>query len=790
MLRAGAGRVLQARSRAGAASGLARAFSEEAAPAQPTRRRRGLILLGGAAGSIACGAAYVKVRRDKVMRDAEAAIRNTEEKPVPPRMENLKRLQSGEEEFDLLVVGGGCTGAGVALEAQLRGLKVACVEQEDFASGTSSKSTKLLWAGSRYLVKGLVKLFSLSSLKDPVGSVNEFLGTWHMVMGCFRERTYMLTMNPHITNWVPIAVPLDKWIIWPPPFDYPLAALGPMTGLFVIFFKFYDALSLWTAPSSYVMSSSRAREEFPQMDGKRMKYVSVFYEGAHNDARTNLSIALTAAMHGTCILNYARVSKILFDPLGVACGAVVVDKAEPNAKPFTVKAKKVVYAGGPFTDGLRELSEGKDVKPVVNGSGGTHIVLPPYYCPRHMGMVDMMTSRGSFLFFLPWEGYTLVGTTDVKTKPDLHHEVPEDEIQYLINECEKYLSPSLEVRRRDVMSAWYGIRPLAVDPNAKDMSSASRDHVVSHHPTNGITFISGGKWTTWREMAEDCVDQVLNRSKELRKKAGPSKSLTTPLIGAGKTKAFPEGWHENLAVRLSQRFDLAFDVAQHLAKNYGTRATDVLQCVEEDKVKGSRSGLYKHYPRLYEGAAATTGYPYLEAEVRYAMDHEYACTPADILARRTRLAFLNSTAARLSLPRVVEIMAERFGWDQARQLEEHEKAERVLARDFAGPAPNKQGATLRTACTADVKDIFDKIDTTSRGSLSKEGIDKAAKELGFPLTVSELQQAMNEMDVHKKGEVSFPEFLAWWNSSQASKALQSKIFMGVRVGSKWATVQE
>jgi len=135
-------------------------------------------------------------------------------------------------------------------------------------------------------------------------------------------------------------------------------------------------------------------------------------------------------------------------------------------------------------------------------------------------------------------------------------------------------------------------------------------------------------------------------------------------------------------------------------------------------------------------------------------------------------------------------MAECYGWDEARQLEEHQRAEKLLAKDFAGPAPNKQGASLRTACTADVKDIFDAIDTKKRGTLSKDGIDKAAKDLGFPLTAVELQQAMNEMDVHGKGEVAFPEFLAWWNSSQKSKALQNKIFMGVRVGSKWATVEE
>jgi len=765
-----------------------RSFASDAAP--KPKSRKGLLVLAGAGATVTGGVVMMKKETNGRIRAAEDARRSLDEKKLPTRQEQLDRLGS-DEEFDVLVVGGGCTGAGVALEARLRGLSVACVEQEDFASGTSSKSTKLLWAGSRYLVKGLVKLFSPSSLFAPLAAWEEFRGTFDMVMGCFRERTYMLMMNPHITNWVPIAVPLTKWLIWPPPFDYPPAALGPCTGMFVIFFKVYDALGLWSAPPSYVMSASRAQEEFPQLDTKSMKYVSVFYEGAHNDARTNLSIALSAAMHGACVANYTEVKSITFDGQGVANGAVVQDKAGENGRTMTVKAKKVIYAGGPFTDGLRELSEGHDVKPVVSGSGGTHIVLPQYYCPRHIGMVDMMTSRGSFLFFVPWEGYTLVGTTDVKTKPDLHHEVPEDEIQYLINECERYLSPNLNVRRRDVMSAWYGIRPLCVDPNAKDMSSVSRDHVVSHHPTNGITFISGGKWTTWREMAEDCVEQALERSPDLAKKAGPSKTLTTPLIGAGPTGEFPEGWHENLAVNLSQEYDLAWDVAQHLARNYGTRAVDVLRCADGDTVKGSRSGLYKHYPRLYEGAAATTGYPYLEAEIIYAIENEYAVTPADILARRTRLAFLNSTAAKLCLPRVVEVMAKELGWDQARQRMELERAESVMAKDFAGPVPNKTGAKLRTACTVDVQDIFNKIDVAGRGYIDKLGIQAAAAGLGFPMNDSELRVAMQEMDVQGNGEVNFPQFLMWWNSSARSQELQSRIYVGIHgQGTPWLATQK
>jgi len=756
----------------------AAAFASEsqqvAESGQRPKKGRKLLWLSGAGVGIVGTFSWLRYQRNEEQKETTRLIKSAKPYGVPTRIENLKRLASGEE-FDVLVVGGGCTGAGVALEAQLRGLSVACVEQEDFASGVSSKSTKLLWAGSRYLVKGLVKLFGLSSLYQPLKNFEDFKGTWHMVMGCFRERTYMLELNPHLTNWVPIAVPLTTWLIWPPPFDYPLAALGPATGMFIFFFKFYDALSKFTAPSSFVMSSKGAQVEFPQMNTAAMKYVSVFYEGAHNDARTNIAIALTAANNGACVVNYAKVGKINFDENGYACGADVTDETQSSPEPFTVKAKKIVYAGGPFTDGLRELSEGKDVKPVVNGSGGTHIVLPPYFCPRHMGMVDMMTTRGSFLFFLPWEGYTLVGTTDVSTKPDLHHEVPEDEIQFLINECEKYLNPTLHVRRSDVMSAWYGIRPLCGDPHAKDESSASRDHVVSNHPTNGITFISGGKWTTWREMAEDCVDQVLKRNKDLAAKATPSRTLTTPLIGTGKSKDFPEGWHENVAVQLTQKYGVAYDVAQHLARNYGTHAADVLACAKVEEVKGSRTGLYKHYARLYEGAAATTGYPYLQAEVRYAVMHEYACKPADVLGRRTRLAFLNSTAAQLALPKVVQIMGECLGWDEVRQRKELLQAEEMLARDYGGPVPNKKGAKLRTACTADLKDIFDRVDVHKRGALTVHGIADAARELGFPLGDQELKVAMTDMDADKSGDVTFPEFVMWWNSCEESNTVHQKI---------------
>lgn len=329
----------------------------------------------------------------------------------------------------------------------------------------------------------------------------------------------MLSMNRHLTNWLPIVVPLDSFILWPAPFDYWPAAIGPLVGMFPAFFKFYDLLGGFCSPNSYVMGPARAQEEFPTLSARRgrsMKYATVFYEGQHNDARTNVAIALTASLRGAVMANYVEAVEFTYDGTSGKCnGAVLEDKL--TGKRFTIKAAEIIFAAGPYTDGVRAKSgEGIENggKKVVKGAGGTHIVLPGYLTPPNMGMVDMQTSKGSFMFVLPWEGHTLIGTTDSFCKdPTLHIGPPEDEIQYLLCEADKYFTSKLRLRRSDVLSAWHGIRPLAVDPNAGDAASkASRDHTISRSPTTGITFIAGGKWTTWREMAEDVLNKCLHSS--------------------------------------------------------------------------------------------------------------------------------------------------------------------------------------------------------------------------------------------------------------------------------------
>ena len=218
------------------------------------------------------------------------AAKSVETNKSISREDCMKKLKSGEE-FDVLIIGGGATGAGAALDAADRGLKVACVEREDFSSGTSSRSTKLIWAGSRYLVQAFVSLFNkdLRLIFHPIDTIKKFCSEFKMVMNCHRERKFLLQTQPHLTNWVPIAVPITKWFLWPPPFGFVPAALGPV-GLFPMFFKMYDAMGGFCSPPSHIMWPSRAVRKYPQLANDKIKYCSIFYEGQHDDARTNLAI--------------------------------------------------------------------------------------------------------------------------------------------------------------------------------------------------------------------------------------------------------------------------------------------------------------------------------------------------------------------------------------------------------------------------------------------------------------------------------------------------------------------
>jgi glycerol-3-phosphate dehydrogenase len=410
-----------------------------------------------------------------------------------------------------------------------------------------------------------------------------------------------------------------------------------------------------------------------------------------------------------------------------------------------IKAKAVVFCGGPFTDSLRSLeAEGEleDSQRAVAAGGGSHIVLPGYYCPEKMGLLDMNTSDGRFLFFLPWLGHTVVGTTDTYSQsPTSSPRAPEDEVQWILNEAARYLSDDLRVRRSDVMSSWRGFRPLARDPHAAPGAPASRDHVISVNPATGVTFIAGGKWTTYREMAEDTIDRVVA---DHQLEAGECVTLKTALIGA-------PGYSDNLPIKLIQKYSISEEAAQHLATAYGGRAWDVCELAEATG---------QEWPRY--GRHIAEGYPYIEAEVRYACQ-EYVRHVSDYIAFRSRLAFLNTHAAGQAIGVVADIMAEELHWDTATKQREVAQARALLA-EFGGPVPDKAGATLRAATATDLHATFKAIDADGSGFIDATELQQASHALGFKLRGAELRVAFAAMDPNGDGKVSFEEFSAWWNS--------------------------
>mmetsp|Transcript_11936 Transcript_11936/g.14824 ORF Transcript_11936/g.14824 Transcript_11936/m.14824 type:complete len:748 (-) Transcript_11936:930-3173(-) len=653
---------------------------------------------------------------------------------IPIRAQQLEDLKSGKV-FDILVVGGGATGSGTALDAASRGLSTALIERADFGNETSSRSTKLIWAGIRYIATATSALLRFKNILRPIDAMSDFVSEFKMVHGAHKERRILLENNPHLTNWVPIAVPIDKWISWPPPFGHPLFVTAPL--VLPAVFKFYDGMSGFTCPSSHIMGKTRAERKFPQLANENAKYYQVFYEGQHNDARTNTYIALSAAEAGATVSNYVEMISVLKDENGKAVGVQCRDNL--SGEEFEVKSKAIIFAGGPFTDSLRKI-EDPSSKPAVAAAAGTHIVLPAYYCAYGLGMLDINTSDGRFLFFLPWQGKTLIGTTDRKGPADSSHGPPEEEIEWILEEAQKYLVHDiLKLRRSDVLSAWQGYRPLASDPNAEAGAPVSRDHVVSRNPQTGITFITGGKWTTYREMAEDVVDKVI-LSSGLEAKAGPCVTDKLPLRGG-------VGYNRNIPIQLVQEFGVSYEIAQHLARTYGMYAFEVCQMA---KPTG------KNWPKC--GQVLIEGYPYLDCEVEFACKHEMVCTVKDMITLRMRLAFLDSSAADAAIPKVADLMAGALGWTGREKNKQIKEAKDLIAT-FGGPVPNNVMNSVHN-----VRDLFQSFDVDKSGFIDFGELKLCMKFLGFPfLSDEDALEAFKEIDTNSDGKICVEDFIKWWN---------------------------
>lgn len=520
------------------------------------------------------------------------------------RQQTLDALAT-EELFDLLIVGGGATGCGTAVDAATRGLKVALLEKNDFAEGTSSRSTKLVHGGVRYLEKAVKRLDRTQ---------------YDLVKEGLHERGMFLKNAPHIANPIAFVTPIYKWL------DVPQIFIG---------LKLYDLLAgKMGIGHSRFLSRRETVERFPMVKAQGLKAGVLYYDGQFNDARMAVALAMTARENGAVVANYMEVTS-LHKHDGRVAGAVVRDTL--TGIESTVQAKGVINATGPFTDRLRTMDD-PSAASVVAASSGIHIVLDKRFAPPKNGLMIPETDDGRILFVVPWQGHALVGTTDDPAQIVEHPRVTEKEIEYLLRHVHKYfeISPT----RADIKAAWSGLRPLVADPETTNTSNLVRDHVISM-TNSGLLTIVGGKWTSYRRMAEDVIDQAVESY-------GLSASRScqthhTPVAGGAHYQ--DDGDRE-----LAKEFGIAADIAGNLNRSYGDRAKVVAGLAME----GFGNRLHENHP-------------YIEAEVIYAVRNEFAVRTIDVLARRLPLALVDADAAEKVTTRVIEIMTKQLGWDSERR---------------------------------------------------------------------------------------------------------------------------
>ncbi len=529
-----------------------------------------------------------------------------------------------EAPVDLLIIGGGATGLSAAHSAASRGLKVALVEKNDLASGTSGYSTKINHGGVRYLkdaVFDFLKFKFASAMKK-----------YQLVKEGLHERNLSLQNAPHNVKPLEIFTPVYSHI----------ELVQMWIGL-----KLYEKMAGPSAfPKSRYVSKAEALKLFPNLKAEGLTGGVIYSDGQFNDSQMAVDIAQTAARQGAQIANHTELVSFVKNADGKNIGAVVEDKLTGERQ--TVYAKVILNAGGPFSDGVRKIDD-PDSEPLLKTSSGVHVVLPQKYLAGSTGLLIPETTDKRVLFILPWQNRVLVGTTDHAEKPSDNAAPTKAEIDEIFFELGKVFenAPTPDMREAD----FKGYRPLLAGKG--DTKSAVRDFVIVEDKS-GLLTIVGGKWTNARYMGDRAIERVA----ETGQVTPPRKSTTetTKITGA-------ENYSPDIGAKLESTYGTPKDVAKHLAETYGDRADVVAQVAQ-----------------LGFGARLHPDFPHIEAEVIFAVQIQAAQTPVDVLARRTRLSFLNKDAALSALPRVVEIMGDAKGWTPEVRRAQQSQAEAYFNR--------------------------------------------------------------------------------------------------------------
>jgi glycerol-3-phosphate dehydrogenase len=534
------------------------------------------------------------------------------------RGERLARLRA--EQFDVLVIGGGITGAGVARDAAMRGLRTALVERDDFASGTSSRSSRLVHGGVRYLEHGHL----------------------HLVFESSRERRTLLRIAPHLVR------PLR--FTWPVYRDarVPLWKLG--LGLFM-----YDALAVFRNVHGHrLLSPKEVWGEEPALSRENLVGGASYYDASTDDTRLTLANVIAAEESGAVAINHAAVVRMIRDGERNV-GAVVREERDESEVP--VRARVVVNATGPWTDAVRAMDGDGDTRAhAVRATKGVHIAVPRERLATHAALTLLSPVDGRVMFALPSTATTIVGTTDTPTdEPPDRVRASRQDIDYLLAAANVFF-PGARLTPTDVVASWAGIRPLVASGFADDPASASREHRIDRS-ASGMISVSGGKLTTYRAMAAEVVD-VVERS--LGRRRSRAKTNVVPLPG-GDIRSFDE----TLRAAELEVGDSA--VARRLVEAHGSRWREV-------------AALTKAEPAL--ARRISKDLPYLLAEVVYAVEREMAMTLADVLVRRLHLAFDVADNGRSAARVAAAVLAGRLGWDNARARSELARYEMDVARLF------------------------------------------------------------------------------------------------------------
>jgi glycerol-3-phosphate dehydrogenase len=526
------------------------------------------------------------------------------------RSDALRRLESTD--FDVVVIGGGITGVGCALDAASRGFRVALIERDDFASGTSSKSSKLVHGGIRYLQQGDVRL----------------------VYEALAERQILRRNAPHLVKVLPFLIPIfsTKGVV-----NRKLArAMG--TAMWM-----YDLTGgLRIGKMHKRVSKKQALEWFPTLPADKLMPSYLYYDAEADDARLVVTVARTAALRfDATLVNRTEVVDLQKDPNGNVNGVSV----KADGRTFTISTKAVVNAAGVWSDDVRALDEAEHPRS-IRPAKGVHITVPWSKVRNTVAAVIPVPGDKRSVFVVPWGQFTFVGTTDTDyTGPIDDPQCNENDVEYLLRALNGSITET--VTTDDILGTWAGLRPLVADPEASGRTAdLSRRHKV-RRSASGVVTITGGKLTTYREMAADTIDEVLSEvldSDRITRFRRRSKTKHIKIHGANG--------YEELIDSADTISPLGGDQVRRLADRYGSDATTVLAIAESD-------------PSLAE--PLVPGLPYLRAEAIFAVRYEMATTVDDILSRRTRARLETRDASADAAAAVAALLAPELGWDEAEQ---------------------------------------------------------------------------------------------------------------------------